>query len=132
MVVSVGTKSVFIVQEPTLTAESILVFAFADIDKKEQGEKKLSDIWQQIAEYFKDYEQKLAVCKNPDGSVPYETPDQKSRMYAYISAFKRSHREKELFKNKKDWNFVNSEYWNLDSDELKPLVTFICNMFEEA
>lgn len=85
-----------------------------------------------VIEYFKDYEQKLAVCKNPDGSVPYETPDQKSRMYAYISAFKRSHREKELFKNKKDWNFVNSEYWNLDTDELKPLVTFICNMFEEA
>lgn len=82
-----------------------------------------------VIEYFKEYEQKLAECKNLDGSAPYETPDQKARMYAYISAFKRSLGQKEKFKNKKDWDFLNPEYWNLDSDELKPLVDFVKNMF---
>ena len=48
-----------------------------------------------VIDYFKEYEQKLAVCKNADGSFPYEIPDQKARMYAYISAFRRSHSAKE-------------------------------------
>lgn len=80
-----------------------------------------------VIDYFKEYEQKLSKYNDVDGKCPYEVPDQKARMYAYISAFKRSRRQKELFKNKKDWDFLNEEYWNLDSKKLKPLKDFICN-----
>lgn len=82
-----------------------------------------------VISYFKEYEQKLRESKDVDGNCPYEAPDQKARMYAYISAFKRSLREKEIFKNRKDWSFLNPEYWNLDSEELKPLVEFIQQIF---
>lgn len=82
-----------------------------------------------VIEYFKEYEDKLNSCKDESGDNPYEVPDQKARMYSYISAFKRSNRQRELFKNHKNWDFNNSEYWSLNSEELTPLINFIKSMF---
>lgn len=31
----------------------------------------------------------------------------------------------------KDWNFLNHNYWNLDSDALNPFVDFIISLFDE-
>lgn len=82
-----------------------------------------------IIDYFKEYEEKLNSCKDENGINPYEVPDQKARMYSYISAFKRTNRQRELFKNHKNWDFTNPDYWNLDSLDLEPLKQFIKNMF---
>lgn len=85
---------------------------------------------QEVIEYFKEYESKLKNSVDEDGNCPYETPDQKARMYAYISAFKRSLQEKELFKNRHQWSFKNKDYWDLRANALIPLKQFLSQFFE--
>lgn len=60
-------------------------------------------------------------------SKKYIIPDRKAKMYSYISAFPRSRKKLEKFKNKKEWEFGNPEYWNLQSESLKPLKEFLSN-----
>lgn len=77
-----------------------------------------------LLSYFEEYEQKIKDFDARLGGNVFETPDEKAKIYSYISAFKRTREEKELFK-KHDWGFTNREYWNLDSAELEPLKDFL-------
>lgn len=52
------------------------------------------------------------------------SPDEKAKIYSYISAFKRSRKEPEIFK-RGNWNFLNEAHWNLESDYLAPLKDFL-------
>lgn len=85
--------------------------------------------YSKILDFFKEYEDKITEYNRSLPKDTFETPDEKARIYSYISLFKRSNREKEEFKNKNNWNFENKKYWNLDSDELKPLVIFLKGLF---
>lgn len=76
-----------------------------------------------IPECFTGYENCMEQYKDTDGNLIYQTPDQKAKMYAYISAFKKS--KTEAMKNRGDWHFENKEYWNLDSPALTPLKDFL-------
>lgn len=76
-----------------------------------------------ILKCFTGYENCMEQYKDTDGNLIYQTPDQKAKMYAYISAFKNS--ETEAMKNRGDWHFENKEYWNLDSPALTPLKDFL-------
>lgn len=78
-----------------------------------------------LLEYFATYEQSLASHKDEYGKDKYETPDQKTRMFAYISAFKKTHKQREHFKNKGDWMFNNPQFWNLNAEALQPLKDFL-------
>ena len=83
-----------------------------------------------ILEYFKEYEQKLESCKDSEGLCKYNTPDQKARIYAYaVAVKKRSNTENESFK-KGNWSFLDSKYWNLESDYIRPLKDFLIKAFE--
>lgn len=55
----------------------------------------------------------------------YVTPNQKARIYSYISSFPMSHKKEESFKNKGDWFFSNAEYWDFNSSSLQPLKDFL-------
>lgn len=55
----------------------------------------------------------------------YNTPNQKARMYGYISSFKMSQSKEESFKNKGDWFFHNNEYWDFNSPALQTLKDFL-------
>lgn len=78
-----------------------------------------------IIDFFKEYEENLSSCKDEDGNCKYNCPDQKARVYAYASAVKkRTQKEYDAFK-KGDWSFTDEQYWNLNSDYLKPLKNFL-------
>ena len=66
-----------------------------------------------LLECFENYEK--CIRENNPGNL-YQTPNRKSKMYAYIHAFKFI---------KKDWHFDEKEYWNLDSEYLKALKGFL-------
>lgn len=59
----------------------------------------------------------------------YVTPGRKGKMYTYETL------HKGLLKYEKDikngyWQFDNPEYWNLDAEQLKPLVDFLTPFFD--
>lgn len=81
--------------------------------------------YEQLLSYFKEYEQKISKFNEKLGCEVFETPDEKARIYSYISAFKRTRTERERFKNKHNWNFDNPEYWNMNSEALNPLKDFL-------
>ena len=78
-----------------------------------------------ILKYFDNYEQNLASHKDKDGENKYETPDQKAKMFAYISALKKTSTQREHLKNKGDWMFENTYCWDLDAKALQPLKEFL-------
>lgn len=78
-----------------------------------------------ILKCFGEYEKCLNQYKNDTGDCIYQTPDQKAKIYTYVSAFKRSNRKNEQMKNNGFWDFTNSEYWNLQAPYLDPLKDFL-------
>ena len=80
-----------------------------------------------ILEYFDTYEQSLASHKDKDGEDKYQIPDQKAKMFAYISAFRKTRQQKENLKNKGDWMFDNPQFWDLNAAALQPLKNFLAH-----
>lgn len=87
-----------------------------------------------MIDFFKEYEEKVRgfneeiKARLSMREDVFETPDEKARIYSYISAFKRSQREKEIFKGG-NWDFANEKYWDLDAVALVPFVRFLCRNF---
>lgn len=54
----------------------------------------------------------------------YNLPNVKAKIYTYITSFKRSNKETENVKGG-EWDFMNTEYWDLDNEYLVPLKTFL-------
>lgn len=88
-------------------------------------EKLINPEHKRMLDCFKCYEKCLEKYTQSDGSFSYQTPDQKAKMYAYISSFKRSNTQKEQIKHKGLWGFENSEYWNMQAIYLEPLKDFL-------
>lgn len=78
-----------------------------------------------LLECFEMYEKCVGGHYDDNGNPKYTTPDRKSKIYAYIERLKKSRKEKERFKNQKDFFFDNPTYWNLESEYLYPLKTFL-------
>ena len=70
------------------------------------------------------------VRANDPDEVKYETPGRKGEMYSYISLQKMSQKQKKEL-SKGYWMFDDSKYWDLSSDELKPLTDFLGLYFNE-
>lgn len=73
-----------------------------------------------LLECFEGYE----MCIGGKNNKAYVTPDQKAKMYAYISALRKTQKETAAFKNG-DWFFDRTELWNFDAEYLKPLKEFL-------
>jgi hypothetical protein len=80
-------------------------------------------------ECFTSYENCVSQYKDESDSYIYKLPIRKSRIYAYVDAFPKSNKKKEKFK-KGELFFSDSEYWNLDSEYLKPLKEFLTQYFQ--
>lgn len=78
---------------------------------------------QNLLECFEEYE-KCIEAKNKD--LQYQTPNQKAKMYAYISSFNLSSEKRDNLST--DWLFENTEYWNLKEEYLCPLKNFLQNL----
>ncbi|MDE7457150.1 MAG: hypothetical protein K2M96_10685 [Prevotella sp.] len=63
------------------------------------------------------------VRNNDPDNEKYDIPGRKGEMYTYISLHKKSGIQNKKFK-KGYWLFDDERYWNLSSDELRPLLDF--------
>ena len=72
-----------------------------------------------LLECFEGYESCIRGRNNPK----YVSPDQKAKMYAYVST-QTDPNDIKMFK-KGDWRFNQTDLWNLDVDYLKPLKDFL-------
>ena len=73
-----------------------------------------------LLECFEGYESCIRGRNNPK----YVSPDQKAKMYAYVSTQKKNNKETTEFK-KGNWYFDRAGWWNLEVDYLKPLQDFL-------
>lgn len=76
-----------------------------------------------IMDCFVRYEQCMAKRDEEIGGGYYNLPNVKAKIYTYITSFKRSKRDTENVKGG-DWDFMNTEYWDLDNEYLAPLKNF--------
>lgn len=93
-----------------------------DGESEDLFEKIINKKHKSLLHCFDNY---LSCIKQlPKINIDYNYPNQKTKMYAYISSIVDKVSFEDL-KNKKSWQFDNAEYWDLDSEELKPLINFL-------
>lgn len=73
---------------------------------------------------FEDYEKCVIGIKDAEGHRLYNVPNLKGKLHTYISSMNLSNKLRSKLGNG-DWLFENEEFWNLSSDSLKPLLTFL-------
>lgn len=73
-----------------------------------------------ILDCFDGYERCIRGYNNPN----YESPDQKAKLYSYISVQKKTQKELKEFKDG-DWFFDRTELWNFQTPFLEPLKEFL-------
>lgn len=73
-----------------------------------------------ILSCFDGFSMCIAGHNNPN----YESPDQKAKMYTYVSTQKMTQKQTTEFKNKGNWFFDNSDLWNFEAEALNPLKRF--------
>ena len=73
-----------------------------------------------LLECFEGYE----MCINGHNKTEYETPDQKAKMYTYVSTFKKTQSQTTAFKSG-DWFFNRTDLWNFDAEYLNTLKEFL-------
>lgn len=64
------------------------------------------------------------MCINGQNNEEYNVPDQKAKMYTYISALKKTQQETSKFKNG-DWFFERNDLWNFNAEYLNVLKEFL-------
>jgi len=94
------------------------------------NEGTFETLYEKIIKCFESYESCLSINK-VDGQNLYNVPDQKTKIYAYISSQKMSNKKYEAFKNKHNWQFENPEYWDIENSYLDPLKEFLKANLEE-
>lgn len=73
---------------------------------------------------FEKYEECISLDKDRNGDAKYLTPNRKGKLHTYISSMKLSSKQRRSI-GKGDWLFDNTDYWNLESGALAPLVSFL-------
>ena len=73
---------------------------------------------------FQMYENCISQDKDSDGKPRYKTPNRKGKLHTYINAMQLNNRQMRGL-GSGQWLFDNNDYWNLDSDDLQPLVNFL-------
>ncbi len=97
------------------------LFLFPNNDEDGDFETLLEHLMQKtkhakMLDCYTDYEN----CLGND----YVHPNLKGKIFTYISAMKMTNSKRRKLGNGK-WMFDNAEYWNLESDYLKPLKDFL-------
>lgn len=87
------------------------------------------DLHKDFFDCFTGYEMCIAGHLGADGTPKYETPNQKAKLYAYITSMRMSNTKRNKAKSG-NWLFDNSEYWDIDSPTLEPLKSFLLSCFK--
>ena len=88
-------------------------------------EHVINDEHRCLLECFEGYESCVGGYRDEKGNPKYITPNRKAKIYAYVESIKKSKKENERFKNKKEFFFDNPKYWKLNSEYLDPLKKFL-------
>ncbi len=99
----------------------------SDGDLETLLENSINSKHRPLIDCFLNYENCIEKYNSEDKTL-YEVPLRKARIYSYINAFPKSKTQSERFKNKGDWFFENTEYWDLTSDYIKPLEIFLSKL----
>lgn len=73
---------------------------------------------------FEDYEACLSSARRTDGSSLYHCPDLKSKAFTFISSMSLSNTQRKHL-GRGNWLFEKAEYWDLESERVEPIVTFL-------
>ena len=84
-------------------------------------EKLITEQHKPITECFEKYQE--CIARNNEAGE-YSLPIQKTKMYAYIDAIKKTQAQEKAFKNG-DWFFGNTSLWNFSATDLEPLKDFL-------
>ncbi len=76
-----------------------------------------------IMKCYDKFEDCMRSHKDQDGKEKYILPKIKSRYFTYIYSMKLSKKKRDDISS--NWLFDNSEYWNLEVEQLNPLKDFI-------
>ena len=83
------------------------------------------DLHKLFFDCFEDYENCIKGAKDKaTGELMYKAPDIKSKLNAYIRSQRLSSRVRSRIGGG-DWLFENTNYWDLSSEKLKPLIDFL-------
>lgn len=73
---------------------------------------------------FQKYEECISQAKDSDGKPCYKTPNRKGKLHTYINSMYLSNSQmRDLGSGQ--WLFDNIDYWDLNSDALHPLISFL-------
>lgn len=72
---------------------------------------------------FEDYEKCVSGVKDTSGQPLYNTPNLKGKLHTYINAQKLNNKSRKKM-GSGDWQFGNTDYWDLNTATLQPLKTF--------
>ena len=77
-----------------------------------------------VFECFTDYE-RCVKQKLSEKEMTFHLPARKSRIFAYAETLPFSSKEWEKFGKRGNFLFENTDYWNINSEALKPLFDFL-------
>ncbi|MDR1055567.1 MAG: hypothetical protein LBL90_07055 [Prevotellaceae bacterium] len=93
-------------------------------------EKVINRNHSRVLIYFESFETCLKQHKDDNGSLIYKTPNQKNKIYTYISSQKISNKERTKL-SAGGFIFEKSEYWDLDCEYLTTLKDFLRKILNE-
>lgn len=73
---------------------------------------------------FNKYEECISQEKDDQGQQKYLTPNRKGKLHTYINSMRLTNKQKRNL-GRGDWLFEDSEYWNMESDAVQPLISFL-------
>jgi hypothetical protein len=75
---------------------------------------------------FQKYEECILHDKDASGKPRYKTPNRKGKLHTYINAMPLNNRQSRNL-GSGQWLFDNPDYWDLNSNALQPLISFLSN-----
>lgn len=87
-----------------------------------------TDLYPEFFDCFSKYEHCMSQRKNEQGGSFYTTPNRKGKLHTYFNSLPISNVKKKKF-GSGEWRWDDAEIWNLDSDALTPIKSFLSKYF---
>lgn len=86
------------------------------------------DLYKEIFECFGKYERCISSRKNDKGEPYYTVPNLKNKLHTYFTSLPISKSQKDKFGHGA-WRWEDERIWNLNSDALTPIKSFLSQYF---
>lgn len=89
------------------------------------------DLYPEIFDCFGKYEHCISIRKNEKGEPFYTVPNLKNKLHTYFTSLPISKSQKDKFGHGA-WRWEDETIWNLNSDALTPIKTFLSQYFPQS